>query len=295
MKVVTAVVNNPRFIELQYFSLKRFMPCEYEFIVFNDAKTFKDFTNGGDLTTKQRIIDMCTKYDIKCIDIPNEHHIYNIYASDRTADSMNFIMNYQKRYPDEYLLLDSDMFLIDTFDIEKYRKYHCAFVLQRRESNKCDKCNRYEEIYYLWNGIFYFNLLKMDLFNFNLLSWNRHVNCDTGGLTSIWYNNHLSRFNETIPSFDEIANNNTSSKTIYYINFKKSETWNENDAPDCVKNNEKLLKYLQQDPRNKDKKFFSEIYDDCIFHYRAGGNWKGGGLDFHNSLSQKLLNVILDR
>ena len=38
MKVVTAVVNNPVFIEIQYHTLKKHMKCAYEFIVFNDAK-----------------------------------------------------------------------------------------------------------------------------------------------------------------------------------------------------------------------------------------------------------------
>ena len=38
VKVVTAVVNNPVFIELQHHTLKKyFKGGDYEFIVFNDA------------------------------------------------------------------------------------------------------------------------------------------------------------------------------------------------------------------------------------------------------------------
>jgi len=52
MKIITSAVN-PFFIELQYLSFKKFMKNEYEFIVFNDAKEYPDFTNGGDLTFKK--------------------------------------------------------------------------------------------------------------------------------------------------------------------------------------------------------------------------------------------------
>jgi hypothetical protein len=45
MKIVTSVVNNPIFIEIQYHTFKKYMKCDYEFIVFNDAKDFPDFKN----------------------------------------------------------------------------------------------------------------------------------------------------------------------------------------------------------------------------------------------------------
>ena len=50
MKIVTAVVNNPVFIEIQYYTLQKYMKCDYEFIVFNDAKSFSDYSNGGDIS-----------------------------------------------------------------------------------------------------------------------------------------------------------------------------------------------------------------------------------------------------
>ncbi len=30
MKVITAVVNNPVFIQIQYYTLKKYMKCDYE-------------------------------------------------------------------------------------------------------------------------------------------------------------------------------------------------------------------------------------------------------------------------
>ena len=97
---------------------------------------------------------LCNKLEITCINIPNEQHKNNKNASIRTADSMTFILNYQKQNPDKYLLLDSDMFLIDYFDINKYSQYDCAIVLQSRNDFK---------INYFWNGIYYFDMTKMKI------------------------------------------------------------------------------------------------------------------------------------
>ena len=123
MKIITAVVNNPTFIEIQYFTLKKYFKGEYEYIVFNDAKDFPDFTNGNDITIKKQIEDMCAKLNITCINIPNNHHKRQLDFGKRCADSMNYILQYQKNNPDKYLLLDSDMFLVDYFDINKYSNY----------------------------------------------------------------------------------------------------------------------------------------------------------------------------
>jgi hypothetical protein len=149
MKVVTPVVNNTDFIEIQYYTLKKYMKDDYEFIVFNDAKEFKDSTNYGDTTMRQQIEECCKKLNIKCINIPNSHHKYVGQPSARNQDSMNFILNYQKNNPDKYLILDSDMFLIDYFDINKYINYDCAVVLQSRSVVKK---------HYFWPGLFYFDI-----------------------------------------------------------------------------------------------------------------------------------------
>ena len=95
MKIVTAVVNNPVFIQIQYYTLKKYISCDYEFIVFNDAKPFPDYSNGGDITIKNSIEETCKKLGIRCINIPNQNHIKQTYAAVRCADSMNFILKFQ--------------------------------------------------------------------------------------------------------------------------------------------------------------------------------------------------------
>ena len=282
MKIITAVVNNPIFIEIQYYTLKKYFQGEYQFIVFNDAKDFPDYTNGNDITIKTEIQDVCAKFDILCINIPNKHHKQNNGASSRCADSMNYILEYQKNNQDKYLLLDSDMFLIDYFDINKYSNYHSAIVLQSR--------NQYK-INYFWNGIYYFDLTKMK--NLELLNWNCCTNCDVGGMMQKWLAKQM--VNTPMPNTDEIRwlDKEFHTNNIYFIKHLWSCSWDINEIPKNLETNTKLIEFLKNDIRNENNKFFCEIYDNVFLHYRAGGNWRGEGLETHELLSQKLKNTLL--
>ena len=266
MKIITAVVNNPIFIEIQYFTLKQYFQCDYEFIVFNDAKDFPDFTNGNDVTIKTEIQNICSKLNINCINIPNKHHKQKGNPASRCADSMNFILSYQKKHPDKYLLLDSDMFLVDYFDINKYSQYDCSIVLQTRNHSKNN---------YFWNGIYYFDTTKMK--NIELLNWNICKDCDVGGMMQEWL------------QLQESYNNNS----IYYIKHLSSGDWDENNIPENIAKNIKLIKFLKEDVRNTCGKFFCEIYDKTFLHYRCGGNWRKEGLHLHKMLSQSLKDCLL--
>jgi hypothetical protein len=273
MKVVTAVVNNPVFIQIQYYTLQKYMKCDYEFIVFNDAKPFHDYSNGRDINIKYSIEEMCRKLNIQCINIPNLHHIKQQDASIRTADSMNFILEYQKRNPDKYLLLDSDMFLVDNFELSDYEKYDCSVVLQSRFDNK---------IKYFWNGLYYFDINKMN--NLSLLNWNCFPSSDTGGMMQLWL--------LTQDIQDKNSLNNKSN--IYYIEHLSSCSWNENEIPENLKDNAKLIHFIKTDPRNQNDKFFCEIYDNKFLHYRAGGNWEKRNMNIHVALTLKLRELLLN-
>lgn len=287
MKIITAVVNNPKFIEIQYHTLQKyFIPSEgeeYEFIVFNDAKDFPDFTNGNDVTIKTQIEDVCHKLNIQCINIPNENHKINHCAALRCADSMNYILQYQKQHLDKYLLLDSDMFLIDYFDINKYSNYDCAVVLQSRNEHT---------IHYFWNGIYYFDTRKMK--NIDLLNWNCCYGCDVGGMMQQWLQ---TQFIDTpIPNTDEIRWSKDKifhTDNTYVIKHLWSCTWDIDELPKRLKNNTKLIEFLQKDVRNLNGKFFCEIYDDMFLHYRAGGNWRKEGIDLHRHLSDILYDILI--
>ena len=274
MKIISAVVNNPVFIQIQYYTLQKYFKGEYEFIIFNDAKAFPDFTNYNDNTIKDQIEEMCKKLDIKCIPIPNDHHKTKTDPSARTADSMNYILQYQIANPDKYLLLDSDMFLIDYFDISKYNNYDCAVILQTRKHTKYIKYIKNITINYIWNGIYYFNIHKLK--NITLLNWNTCYLCDTGGMTQYWLTDQMK------------TNNN------YFIKNLQSLTWDKTNLPNNLHDRISLINFLENDPRNINNKYFCEIYDNVFLHYRAGGNWQNTikYTDLIDNLKNILLNII---
>lgn len=268
MKILTAVVNNPIFIEIQFYTLQKYFKGDYEFIVFNDAKEFPDFTNGGDINIKSQIKETCRKLNIKCIDIPNLGHRTNHDAGIRAADSMNYMLQYQKAFPDKYLVLDSDMFLIDDFDIQKYSTYDCAVLLQNRMDNR---------IHYFWNGIYYFDTTRMK--HTELLNWSCAPHCDVGGMMQQWLGKHK-------------IENGEYSKDLYLMKHLSSGRWNLHDLPPTLQGNTKLIDFLETDPRNE-KGYFCELYDNVFLHYRCGGNWRQEGLDLHKKLSEKLKKTLI--
>jgi hypothetical protein len=290
MKILTAVVNNPLFIKIQYYTLQKYMKSIYEFIVFNDAKNFPDFSNGGDVTIKQQIENICKELNIKCINIPNLHHKNIRCAMQRCADSMNYMLKYQLSNPDKYLIIDSDMFLIDYFDND-YDNYESAIVLQYRENSK---------INYFWNGLYYFNIYSMK--NLDKLDWNPLLDCDVGGMMKEW----LSLQSINVPNTNDIRYlknkfDEYDTDGIHYIKHLWSTTWDITECSDNLKNNTLLLDFLKTDPRNINGKFYAEIYDNKFLHYRAGGNWSFqnnsiNGMKLHNLLSKKLeKNLLYDK
>jgi hypothetical protein len=280
MRIITSVVNNVDFIEIQYYTLKKYFKGDYDFIVFNDAKDFPDFTNDGDVTIKRQIEELCQKLNIQCINIPNNHH-KNLVMSERHVDTFNnHVLSYQRKNPDKYLLLDSDMFLIDYFDINKWINYESAIVLQSRNNTG-----------YLWPGLCYLDFTKMK--NIDLFDWSICPGFDSGGMTKEWLKLQMSE--NTMPNTDEIrwTNKEFHTKTIYFIKHLWSCSWNQDELPNNLRDNKKLIDFFTKDIRNKNGKFFCEIYDNVFLHYRAGGNWLREGLHIHKMLTEQLKEALL--
>jgi hypothetical protein len=286
MKIVTAVVNNPDFIEIQYYTLKQYYQGTYEFIVFNDAKPFSDYTNNGDITLRTQIEDRCRSLGIQCINIPNDHHVYLDNASERTGEAMNFILRYQIDHPDQYLVIDSDMFLIRRFSaLDRYDGYAAAIVLQSRKD---------PTYHYPWNGLYYFDMLKLN--NPQQIRWNRVPGyCDTGGHATEWFLQQMG--DRPIPNTDTIrwTNETFHNDIFYFIKHLWSCSWDESETPTQIKQNHQLFDFLQTDPRNQNGKFFCELYDGAFLHYRAGGNWRQEGIEFHRKLTQRLKDVLIQK
>lgn len=293
MKIITSVVNNYIYIELQYHTINKYFQGDFEYIVFNDAKNFEDYTNFNNIEIKKYIEDTCKKLNIKCINIPNEHHRTQIDASTRTSESLNFMLEYQKNNPDKYLIIDSDMFFIDYFNPDKLSKYECAVVLQSRNNNS---------LHYFWNGLCYMDFNKIK--DKELLDWSCYEHCDTGGMMHKWINKWLSTNStntesstHTLPLIEDIRykKNNRDiidSDNILFLRHLWSCTWDKNEIPDNLKNNNHIVNYLENDRRNINGKYYCEIYDNCLLHVRAGGNWLKEYEENHLNYTRSLINLV---
>lgn len=285
MKIVTCVVNNPLFIKIQYHSFKKFINFDYEFIVFNNTYLFEDYTNEGDLQIKQKIKDMCISLNIQCIDIPSNDYFKYISPSDRHAFAMNYIFKYMCDNKDEYLAIDSDMFLVDNLHKDRYKNNDIGIVLQHRKTGDIDHN-------YMWPNLFYFNLFKLK--NLHLINFNVSHNCDSGGNTQEFLK--LQNNNEKFPSIEDLRYNyhpNLNKNNIYYFKNLNSHSWDINDLPENIKYNIPLVLYLKNDKRNLNDKFFCELIDDIFLHYRSGSNWRNEGLDFHDNMIYQLFNILM--
>ena len=285
MKVITYVVNNPIFIEIQYKTLKKYLKNDFEYIVFNDAKPYQDITNGNNVNLKTDIEDLCKRLNIKCINIPYD----TSYNRSIKAMGMNFMLKYQIANPDQYLILDNDMFLIDYLDVnERYNDYKTAFNLRKRFLN--NKTHRY-----IWIGIVYMDMRKID--DIYYLDWGfNYGETDCGGMSEEWLNRQI-KDDEKIPSVYEIEFNRFDkyhTSNIYFMKTNRGNSWRINEIPKNLEKKNKFIEFLKEDNRNYGELIYSEIYDDIFYHYNTDCNLRDEDLEYHNYLSKKLNDVIID-
>ena len=69
-----------------------------------------------------------------------------------------------------------------------------------------------------------------------------------------------------------------------------SGAWNETHIPPELP--EALKSFIRTDPKNGASGFFSEIYQDMFFHFRAGGNWQGVMGDASQGYADRYSNFI---
>lgn len=270
LEIHIPVVNNPDFIELQFKLFQKFCKDDWKMVVFNDTKDFPDPSNFEDLSLKQKIKEVCDKLGIEHHFIPNENHLQITSPSIRHCLTANYIFhNFQKNNSNSILIFDSDMFPIKEFSVQNYQEYDLAGVLQNRETTDFGK------ISYLWPNLVFFTPSKLkglDDWDWSVIvSKNGLVEADTGGKTF----NYLRK------------NSDLKLKIIHHLS---SENWCKEDCK--FELSETTWSFLNSDIRNKNGKYYSEIYDDWILHLRASSNWEGLSRSTH-LLRNKLLKKYL--
>jgi hypothetical protein len=285
LKIITITTGDIIFLNIQLLTLNKYIKEPFEFIIINACVKKNDFSNSNNTNAFTNVKNFCQNYNLTFLNFMNDEE--QLYYDNLTEPSSRhaFILKktvaYMKNNPDEYLNIDSDMFLINDFDIEEYRKYNCAVVLQQNNNVK-----------YIWGGLFYFNITKMKklqlLNHFDNGTYN-NTPCDTGGGTYEWINSVADIYFNTTDirqnDYDYFNKNG-----IKFIKHLWSCSWNDKEFPNGLNNI--ILEYCKNDFRNVNNNYYCEIYDNKFFHYRAGSNWNNYNQELHKILKNKLFNIV---
>jgi len=166
-KIFTAAVNNPFFLLVQAVNFQRFLKCEYEFCVLDDAKQEEVIFGLQDIARDQHVKYISYPYRNPTVGSPSTDSVIQ-WAWD------NIIT--KECQDDLVFFLDSDMFLMEDFDPYEFMgDYPISASLSQRG-----------HVRYIWNGIMFFDMkqvLKMKgNLNFNLGNIEGEM-CDSGGHT----------------------------------------------------------------------------------------------------------------
>jgi hypothetical protein len=179
--IITRSDIRPDFIYIQHESIKKYVKCDYEYIVLNNSIDNKQNYN--------EIHKICKELNIKCVDITldddlrflggqyNFNNQKNRYLNANVASAYSTTWTFQKYITDEKYIcnIDADIFFIRDINLEKLiSDTEFIYIPQYRAKGK---------VHYAWNPFFLINLEKNK--NLKNLQW---INgtvlgdaCDVGG------------------------------------------------------------------------------------------------------------------
>jgi len=254
--IITHAYNHPDFIEMQCRTFQKFLIDDYEYIVFNDAPS-------GPM--HDAIMDMCNKWDVTCIPIPQVFHDHpqeepfwqtspDSEGTKRHVDGIQFSLDLLG-YDHEGIVafFDSDLFLIKPFSISEAMEYYDIVSIFREPLE-----SEGSEVKHLWPGLTFLAMNKLPnkrTLDFKCGKINDQL-VDTGGYTYYYLkNNHLKvKFIGKFPYGKEYENYTNSHPQEKVVKFKE------------LGFGDKEINWLMKYPW-LDVEFYTE---NCFLHYARG-------------------------
>tara|TARA_Y100000004_G_scaffold181084_1_gene226388 strand:- start:17 stop:778 length:762 start_codon:yes stop_codon:yes gene_type:complete len=141
--IFTSVVNRPDFVSIQNQLFKKFLKNDYKFHIVDDSV---------DSTIAKQFETICSLNQLEYYKTPKKLEHSN--PSTKVGNVIQWVFDeiIKKNYSSDIVFwLDSDMFLIDEFDIEDYVSDCVIAGLPQVRGH----------IKYMWNGIMFFNMPKL--------------------------------------------------------------------------------------------------------------------------------------
>ena len=250
VQIFTSVVNRPDFISIQDDLFKKYIIGDYKFHVIDDSI---------EENISSQFKEICEQRNIEYYRTPKE--LENNNPSTKVGNVIQWVFDTiikETCASDTVFWTDSDMFLIDDFDIEDYVS-DCviAGLPQVRKHIK-----------YMWNGLMFFNMPKLMELDSNIEFNVDYIDgeyLDTGGQTY----HYFKRNNLTIKETDNDC------CPIYPTHFNDIE--------------------LQNDDITGGYNFELHL-DGKFLHYRAATNWHSNWRDSEDPLVKKteIFNRIME-
>ena len=296
--IYTVCYSTPLFIEPQYKLLRKYIKNEFEYIIFNNTMT-NTAISQRDIDNNNILQDVCKKHNIKVFNLPRDlfHGISDSNASIRAGTAINFahrllFSNYS--LDSSFFLIDSDAFLINDFDVEKFmeNKNISGRIQYRKGATNTIK--------YITNHVVIFKPNKFDknlfLKYFSFLPCNiDNVGCDCGGNINFLFNEIGD--DDFINWTNKLFSKSGNSKQQWGGPGPNSEKDFNIQALNSI-NNSKLKNYILQDTSILKKNFpFCEIFENTnnntiFLHMRAGTNWINYNIENRNKVLFNFLNEI---
>ena len=278
--IVSHHFNRPEFIDIHLKTFKAFLEDDFEYVVFNDA---------AQEDMRIAIEQACVNNGIRCFRVPQHLHMVPGRTSPghRHMDGIQHALNTVGYEHDGIVaLIDSDMFLIKAFSIERYLKNHD--IAGERQGRKNDRI----EIRYLSPAIAFMNMQTLP--NKKTLSFEggyvEGLACDVGAHTYYYLKN-----NPTVrPSYINVIHIGAWKMVDVRCNVCSNMT-----CTNCIKQlhdknfNDDVITFIQDCP--DDVEFF---LDHHFLHYRSGTNWNNKPAEYHiaktNALNALLSKVLIN-
>jgi len=145
--IFTSVVNRPDFVDIQNNLFKKFLKNEYQFHIIDDSI---------DSNISQNFKNICSENNLSYYKKPERKVQMN--PAQACADTVQWTYDTiikENHRNDIVFFCDSDLFLIDEFDVVDYMQDAIIAGLPQKRG----------KVIYMWNGIMFFNMPTIEDLN----------------------------------------------------------------------------------------------------------------------------------
>jgi len=280
-------VNHPETLKVHRDLWVAAFPEEkVRYVVYIDAKEFRDHSNFNNASTRSELIRVCKDNNIEYYLVRDDLHysrhtvIPNCLEKDTNTPSARDVLVCHLAWNDLVLNTPTTQRIgLIQPDLFPYRKLDWKSVT--RGSEFYYRPRSVMGFNYAWNGLCFFTMYSWDYFLKSIVDFQDGfqrpgIFADSGG--GLW------KLMETLQGERKFA-----------FNLKNSLQWSSED--ECSDMPFWVMEHLRTDPRNEYVAsgvmlYFSEIMDERFLHLRAGCNWDAIGKAIHDKRYSNFLKYL---